>query len=102
VSDIEGHISKTSRNVFVFGGTSLVAVMMLLVNLFIGVSKDAQIAIEVAKQHGQELLEVRAELSLVRSELRTATRDRYYRQEAERELARLERMIRDHHGKSGG
>ena len=91
--------SHAVRTVFVVGGTSLVAALTLVVNLFIGVSKDAQIAISVAEQHGQELLEVRAQLHQMREEMRESTRDRYYRREADRDNARLEQMIRDYHGK---
>lgn len=100
MSSAEGdHISRASKTIFVIGGSTVVGLMSLMINLFIGVSKDAQIALEVAKQHGQEILEVRAELTLIRADLRESSRDRYYRRDAERDIARLELMIRDAHGK---
>ena len=74
------------------GGT-IFALFTLLINLFVNVSKDAQIAIDVAAQHGQELLEIRAEMALLRADLRTQTADRYYRHDAERDLGHLEKRI---------
>lgn len=74
------------------GGT-IFALFTLLINLFVNVSKDAQIAIDVAAQHGQELLEIRSEIALLRSDLRTQTMDRYYRHDAERDFRAVERRL---------
>ena len=71
----------------------LVIVTTLMINLFIGVSKDAQIAIGVAAQHGDEINGLRTELQLVRETLREGTADRYRAAEAARDQAYLEKRI---------
>ena len=76
-----------------FGGGGLLALMTVVLNMFVSVQKDAEIALDVARQHGQELLEVRAELTAIRQTLERKTVDRYYRQEAEREHTRLEQRL---------
>ncbi|UCE39332.1 MAG: hypothetical protein JSW00_08965 [Thermoplasmata archaeon] len=73
----------------------MLALMTLVLNMFVSVQKDAEIALDVARQHGQELLEVRASITQIREELSRKTVDRYYRQEAEREHARLEKEIKE-------
>lgn len=77
------------------GGGGLAALMTVLLNLFIGVQQKAEVSLDVARQHGQEILEIRSELNTVRSLLERKTTDRYYRQEAEREHDRLEDDIKE-------
>lgn len=86
-------MEKHIKTILAASGGSVLALLTLVLNLFVNVQKDAQIALDVAKQHGQELLEIRAEISLLRSDLRENTRDRYHREEAERDMAFLERRI---------
>lgn len=69
------------------------ALLTLMLNLLVGVSRDAQIALDVAAQHGQEINIVRAELSSLRTEMSERTADRYRAQDAERDLRYLERRI---------
>ena len=84
---------------------ALVALGLLFVNLAVGVSKDAQIAISVAEQHGQELLAIRSEIMLIRDDLRDRTNDRYHARDAARDLKYLDKRltkieeILDDHGK---
>ena len=93
---MNGNGNKFNTLIAVGGGT-LAAAVTVIFNLFLGVSSKAEIALDVARQHGQELLEVRAEVALMRADLRSSTRDRYYRAEAEREIARLETQIGKYH-----
>lgn len=94
MGESNGHKTNT---IVALGGGTLAAAVTVIFNLFLQVSAESQIALDVARQHGQELLELRAEVSLVRADLRSATRDRYYRAEAEREMARLEEKIKEYH-----
>lgn len=48
----------------------------------LAVANDARIAIDVAEQHGQELLLIRGELSAVRSEMLNRTTMRYTSRDA--------------------
>ena len=86
-------MEKHGKAILAMSGGTIFALFTLLINLFVNVSKDAQIAIDVAAQHGQELLEIRSEIALLRSDLRTQTADRYYRHDAERDFRVVERRL---------
>lgn len=74
-------------------GGGILALLTVALNMFVSVQKDAEIALDVARQHGQELLEIRAEIAAIRTTIERKTVDRYYRQEAEREHNRLEERL---------
>jgi hypothetical protein len=90
------------------GGGSVLAVVM---GFSLTTAKDAKIALEVAAQHGQEMLEIRAEIKGIRDELFARTRERYtasdadkdmkaifYRiGEVEKDLEKATQFISDHH-----
>ena len=59
----------------------------------VNVSKDATIALELNQQHGEQLLLVRGELSSLREEIKTLTKDRYTTGEATRDLVYIERRL---------
>lgn len=65
----------------------------------LSVASDARIAIQIAEQHGQELLMVRGEISSLRQEIVTRTQNRFTRQDGvylAKELERLEMDIDNH------
>jgi hypothetical protein len=66
----------------------------------VNTAKDAQIAIDIAAQHGAELNVIRGELASLRQEVVSRTHDRYTSRDAERDreyllerVNRLERMV---------
>ena len=81
------------KTTMVISSGVLIAVGTIVVNLFLGVSREAAIAIEVAKQHGEEFVAVRQELSLLRDSMRDATVDRYKGKDAERDIGYLNNRI---------
>ena len=65
----------------------------------LSVASDARIAIQVAEQHGQELLMIRGEISSLRQEIVARTQNRFTRQDGvylAKELERLEMDINKH------
>jgi hypothetical protein len=72
------------------GGGSLMAVA---VGFWITVSKDAQIAIDIAAQHGKELQMVNARILHLEQELRDRTQLRYTSADAEKDLGYLRRDL---------
>ena len=58
---------------YIGGGSSLLAIV---IGLTVNSNKNAQIALDVAKQHGQELLEIRQELKVLKDEVFSDTRYR--------------------------
>lgn len=89
-----GHKPSSATKWFMTIATaSLVGVLSIMINLFLAVSNQAEIAINVAAQHGEELLAIRTELALIRTDLRKETRDRYFRRDAERDHERIELRI---------
>lgn len=87
----------------IMGGGGVAAVIIALI---LGVSKDASIALSVAEQHGQELLEIRAELTSLRSHIADRTRSRYTAEDAakdmrfvQQELQHIEENIKQLHDK---
>ena len=59
----------------------------------LAVSNDARIAINIAEQHGQELLMIRGELAAVRSEMLQRTQMRYTSRDAEQHEKYVERRL---------
>ena len=90
------------------GGGSVLAVVM---GFSLTTAKDAKIALEVAAQHGQEMLEIRADIKGIRDELYARTRERYTASDAdkdmkailyrigeiEKDLEKATQFISDHH-----
>ena len=71
------------------GGSAMAIVVALLLNT----SKDAQVAISVAEQHGAELLEVRTELSYLRKYITDRTQSRYTATDAARDLKYIQKEL---------
>ena len=59
----------------------------------LAVSNDARIAINIAEQHGQELLMIRGELAAVRSEMLERTKMRYTSRDALQHEKYVERRL---------
>lgn len=85
-------MSNDKQNVWqlVLGGGGVVAVMLALL---LTVAKDASIAISVAEQHGQELLEVRAEITSLRKHIADRTRSRYTAEDAEKDMRFIQKEL---------
>jgi hypothetical protein len=73
----------------VLGGISI------LVGFMLTVSNNANIAISVAEQHGNELNNVRADIAALRVEISNRTQDRYTAIDAERDLRFVERRLKE-------
>ena len=58
-------------------------------------SKDSSIALNVVAQHGEELLGLRQEISLLRDAMRDSTADRYKGADAERDMKYIQRRLDD-------
>lgn len=67
----------------------------LLGTLFVNVQKDAAIALDVVKQHGEEFNQVRSELAAIKLLMEQKTRERYTASDAERDNAYFERRLRE-------
>jgi hypothetical protein len=61
----------------------------------LAVANDARIAINVAEQHGQELLMIRGELASVRTEMMQRTEDRYTSRDADQHEKYMERRLNE-------
>lgn len=72
--DQKGEISGLKPFISAIVGTGVISV---LVAGAMSVSQNAQIAIRVAEQHGEELLMIRGELTSIREEMTNRTEDRY-------------------------
>ena len=66
------------------------SVIGLILAFAVSVAKDAQISIEVAKQHGQELLLIRGEIEGLRKEITARTHSRYTSEDAARDFRLVE------------
>jgi hypothetical protein len=75
---------------WLMGGGSLVAVVL---GFSLTTAKDAQIAIQVAAQHGEEMLLLRQEINILQSEIRDRTQMRYTSKDAERDLGYIKRDV---------
>ena len=85
------------------GGLSVGGVASVVLAFSINTAKDAQIALEVAKQHGDELLILRSEINDLEQEMKIKTRLRYTSEDATedrvyiyRDMSRLEAMLKEH------
>lgn len=67
----------------------------LMLAFAVNVAKDAQIALDVAKQHGEELLMIRGEIQHMQSELMDRTQKRYTSDDAAKDLKYVERWLVD-------
>jgi type II secretory pathway component PulJ len=83
---------KRPTIILTIGGSAFALLAALMLNVY----KDAQIALDVVRQHGQELLEIRTEITGLRNDLLERTRERYTEKDAEKDmiyiLDRLERI----------
>ena len=97
IHDQKGEISGVKAFITAIIGTGILSI---LVSGAMSVSQNAQMAIRVAEQHGEELLLIRGELSAIREEMTNRTRDRYtgkdgarFEQYVNRRLDSLEKKI---------
>jgi len=67
--------------------------LALLLALTVQVGKDATVALEVAKQHGQELLLVNGRIGLLEEEVKDRTRLRYTSTDAAKDLRYLQKDV---------
>ena len=65
----------------------------LLGALLLTVQKDAAIALDVAKQHGQELLLLHGELQILHEHIRNRTQLRYTSRDAERDFRYIQKDL---------
>lgn len=66
---------------------------------WMAVAQQAEIALSVAEQHGQELLLIRGEVNALRTEMLQRTQSRFTSQDGrylEQELRRIEEEIEEH------
>lgn len=80
-----------------------VGALGLLGALMLDVSKDAAISLDVARQHGEELLIVKGEMLMLKQDVRDRTQLRYTSKDAARDALYLQRdidncmtLIKDH------
>ena len=86
----EDHLDKTWLGRWIIGGGGLVTMVLAFA---VNVGKDAQIALDVAQQHGEEILIMNRKLSNLEEELSDRTRDRYTSKDAERDIGYLRRDL---------
>lgn len=70
-----------------------VGALGLLGALLLSVQKDASVALDVARQHGEEILLLRSEIHSMESQMRERTQLRYTSKDAERDFSYLRRDI---------
>ena len=82
---------------WLFTGSGLVGVFAAGL---VSIASDAQIAIQVAEQHGQEILMIRGEINAIRDEIEQRTVDRFtgsdharFEQYLERRLVTIEEQL---------
>jgi hypothetical protein len=75
---------------WVLGGGSIVTIALAF---GLTVSKDATIALDVAKQHGQEILQLNQRILHLEGELRQRTQLRYTSVDAEKDFKYVQRDI---------
>lgn len=98
--DSEDDIPITAKNVIAtLAGTGILGVIAAGM---LAVANDARVAINVAEQHGEELLLVRGELAAIRTEMLQRTEDRYtsrdaqaYERYIEQRFVELERRLEE-------
>ena len=72
---------------WLIGGGSFVTVVLAF---GVSVSKDASIALDVARQHGQEILQIETRILQLEQELAARTQMRYTSMDAERDQRHVE------------
>jgi hypothetical protein len=82
-----GTINVLTR--LVVPGSALALLLMLTVQ----VGKDASIALDVARQHGEELLLVNGKISLLEEDIRNRTQSRYTSTDAAKDLRYMQKDI---------
>ena len=76
-----------------FGGVG--AVSSIILAFSINTAKDAQIALSVVGQHGQELVELRSEIKILRDDMRDRTKLRYTSSDAAKDFNYInQRLLR--------
>ena len=88
--------TKPNGTVWVIGtisGSAILALATLMFNLFNSVARDAQISLDVAAQHGDEINQIRGEISALRNEVLGRTGNRYTAIDAQRDAAHYEREL---------
>lgn len=75
---------------WILGGGSVIAVVL---TFSITTAKDASIALDVARQHGDELLILSQDLHRMQGDLYDRTKDRYTSKDAERDVGYLRRDL---------
>ena len=75
---------------WIVGGGSVIAVVL---TFSITTAKDAQIALDIARQHGEELLILSQEIHRMQGDLYERTKNRYTSKDAERDIGYLRRDI---------
>ena len=101
ISKLREEGDTTLKILSLIAGTGLLGVLAAGA---VNIARDAQIAISVAEQHGQELLMIRGEISSLRLEMVERTQDRFTAQDGrylEQELRRIEQDL-DEHMKTAG
>ena len=79
-----------------WGGTlSIGGIASVVLAFSINTAKDAQIALQVAGQHGTELNELRAEVRVLRNDMRDRTKLRYTSADAAKDYSYInQRLLR--------
>ena len=67
--------------------------LTLLGSLMLVVQKDAAVALDIARQHGQEFNILRAEIALLKQDMRERTQNRYTSGDAAKDLRYIERRF---------
>ena len=70
-----------------------ISALGLLGLLMLQVQKDAAIALDVAKQHGQELLLIRSEMQVLQGDVKDRTKLRYMSTDASRDHRYIQKDI---------
>ena len=74
------------------GGVGGIASVVLAFSL--NTAKDAQIALSVADQHGQEILMLQQSIDNLRNEMRSRTQERYTSRDADRDFRYLDERLK--------
>ena len=93
-----GNGTHSTKNILVVLAST--GILGVFASGMISIANDAKIAIQVAEQHGQELLLLRGELISLRTEMLERTQNRYTSEDAEQHekyielaLSSLERRV---------
>ena len=87
---------NTKVSLLISNGVVL-AVGTIMVTLFLNVQKDANISLEVVKQHGSELLAIRESITALRQTITSNTADRYKGADAARDMLYVQRELTQLH-----